>query len=308
MANFPPPTPQNSGSPQPASDNPAFTNESAFHGSPQPALTHSMQGEHRKKPLGILAVIGAALLKFKTIIFTVLLKFKFLLVLLKTGGSMLVTIWFYSLSMGWKFAAGFVLLIFVHEMGHVIAAWWKKLPVSAPMFIPFFGAFITLKGNPQDALMEAQIAYAGPLFGALGATACLGLYYLTGHPLYLAVASFTLLINLFNMVPVAPLDGGRIVTAISPYVWLLGLVIMTVWFFYSFNFIMLLAIIFGGYRLFHDWKLIGTSAYYQVSNNARLGMGLLYITLLIYLGVGYSLTHTALIGIIRNQVQVASSF
>src|SRR5271168_3271724 len=100
-------------------------------------------------------------------------KFGFLLLKsLKTSLSMLLMIWVYSWTFGWPFAAGFVVLIFVHEMGHVIAAKWLGLPVTAPIFIPFVGAYITMKENPRDAWTEALMAYGGPLAGGIGGWVC----------------------------------------------------------------------------------------------------------------------------------------
>src|SRR5580698_6205935 len=102
-----------------------------------------------------IAAVFVALSKLKVLAF--LVKFKFLLGGLKTILSMGFMIWIYSTMWGWKFAAGFVFLIFVHEMGHVFAAKWLGLPVSAPLFIPFLGAAILLKENPRDAWTEAWV-------------------------------------------------------------------------------------------------------------------------------------------------------
>ena len=97
---------------------------------------------------------------------------KFLPILLKTGGTMLLTIWVYATIWGWKFALGFVLLIFVHECGHLVAAKEFGLKVGAPVFIPFMGAFIALKEAPRDAWIEAVVGIGGPVLGTLGAFAC----------------------------------------------------------------------------------------------------------------------------------------
>jgi Zn-dependent protease len=240
----------------------------------------------RKGLYGWLFALGAFLLKFK-FLFTFLKFGK----ILTTMSSMLLSIGAYALIWGWKFATGFVLLIFVHEMGHVYAAWRKNLPVSAPMFIPFLGAFITLKENPQDALTEAEIGYGGPLFGALGSSAVWAVGLWMHEPLLLAVASFSLMVNLFNMMPVGMLDGGRIVAAIDPRLWLLGLVGMTAWFFYTHSPIMLLVIVLGAVRLFSNWKTMRTDEYFKVPLRSRVVMSVLYIGLAIYLAWGHSVTH-----------------
>jgi Zn-dependent protease len=266
-------------------------NETPAGGAPT-ANKHSREGL-----IGVLTAVGLFLLKFKAIILAGLFKLKYVLVVFKFGkilssmATMLLSIGVYATVWGWKFATGFVLLTFVHEMGHVLVAWKKKLPVSAPMFIPFMGAFITLKQHPQDALTEAHIGYGGPALGAIGDTLAVGCYFLTGNPVFLAVASFSMMVILFNLMPVSPLDGGRIVTAISPHLWLLGLIGMTIGFFYTHSPIMLLVIIFGGVRLWSQWKTLHTDAYYSVPPRTRFTMALLYIGLVMYLGVAHYYTH-----------------
>ena len=107
---------------------------------------------------------------------------------LLTGGTMLVSVSAYALLYGWRYAAGFVLLIFVHEMGHFLAARQRGLAVGAPTFIPFVGAWIQLKDLPHDAETEAWVGLAGPLVGTLGALACYYGYRASGEPLLLALA------------------------------------------------------------------------------------------------------------------------
>jgi Zn-dependent protease len=257
-----------------------------------PTQKHSREGL-----VGVLIAAGVFLFKFKALILAALFKLKYVLVVLKFGkmfstmATMLLSIGVYATVWGWRFATGFVLLTFVHEMGHVLVAWKKKLPVSAPMFIPFMGAFITLKQHPQDALTEAHIGYGGPALGAVGDTLAVGCYFLTGNPVFLAVASFSMMVNLFNLMPVSPLDGGRIVTAISPRLWLLGLIGMTIGFFYTHSPIMLLVIIFGGIRLWSQWKTLHTDEYFAVAPRTRFTMALLYIGLVLYLGIGHYYAH-----------------
>jgi Zn-dependent protease len=157
-------------------------------------------------------------------------KLKFLLPLLKFGKvgatvwSMLLTAWAYALIYPWTFAVGLVLMIFIHETGHLLAAKQRGLPVSAPMFIPFMGALIAMKKHPQDAETEAYIAFGGPLLGTLGAVAAFALGAVTHLPLFYSIAWVGFFLNLLNMLPIHPLDGGRIVIAISRWLWLVGLV------------------------------------------------------------------------------------
>jgi Zn-dependent protease len=173
-----------------------------------------------KKALGPIGVIGVVILKF-------LAKIKFVLpILLKTGGSMLITIGVYAMVWGWKFAVGFVLLLMLHECGHLIVAKKFGLKVSAPMFIPFVGAFILLKEAPRNAWMEACVGIGGPMFGSLAALLghAAGIHF--GAPLLIALAWSGYFLNLFNLAPVGMLDGGRIVTALSPWLWLPGFVLL----------------------------------------------------------------------------------
>lgn len=159
-----------------------------------------------------------------------LVKGKSLLALLKFGKlggamiSMVVSIGAYALIYPWGFAIGVVLLLFVHEMGHVIAAKQKGLPVSAPLFIPFLGALITLKKHPLDAKTEAYVAFGGPVLGTIGAVVVFVAAYFMNSPLLYSLAYIGCFLNLINLLPIHPLDGGRIATAVTRWLWLVGLV------------------------------------------------------------------------------------
>ncbi|MHA0857168.1 site-2 protease family protein [Paenibacillus sp. CMAA1364] len=159
-----------------------------------------------------------------------LLKGKSLLALLKFGKfggaifSMVISIGAYALIYPWGFAIGIVLLLFIHEMGHVIAAKQKGLPVSAPLFIPFLGAMIAMKKHPQDASTEAYIALGGPILGSLGALGVFAGAYYWDSPLLYSLAYVGFFLNLINLLPIHPLDGGRIATAVSRWLWVVGLI------------------------------------------------------------------------------------
>ncbi|HRI08909.1 MAG TPA: site-2 protease family protein [Nannocystaceae bacterium] len=141
---------------------------------------------------------------------------------LLTSGTMLLSVITYSFVFGWGYAVGFVVLIFIHEMGHYIAARQRGLEVGAPTFIPFVGAWIEMKSLPHDAETEAYVGLGGPLAGTLGAFACYFLARAQGSDLLLALAYAGFMLNLFNMLPISPLDGGRIVAVISPKIWYTG--------------------------------------------------------------------------------------
>jgi Zn-dependent protease len=142
--------------------------------------------------------------------------------LLMTGGTMLISMAVYALSFGWPYAVGFVLLILVHELGHFIAARQSGLNVGAPVFIPFVGAWISLKEVRLAPATEAHVAIAGPMLGSVAAFVCY-LLGVSGHGrIYMALAQAGFMLNLFNLIPVAPLDGGRLAGVISPRLWLIG--------------------------------------------------------------------------------------
>jgi Zn-dependent protease len=171
----------------------------------------------------VLTVLLIAAKFFSKIKFLIVPLLKFLPVLAKTGGTMVLTIWVYAMFWGWKFAAGFVLLIFIHELGHVWAARWMKLPVTAPVFIPFIGAHILMKQMPPNARVEAIVGIGGPIAGTLAALIPHAIYFQTEDAFWLALAYSGYFLNLFNLIPLTPLDGGRIVAALSPWLWIPGL-------------------------------------------------------------------------------------
>jgi len=194
----------------------------------QPAEPTEADRKSRNSKRGLAALVALALLvlsKLKTIAAVVLPALKFLKLgkILTTTGSMFVSVWLYSLAFGWSFAAGFVLLIFVHEMGHVFVAWRQGLPISAPIFIPFMGALIIAKAEDKSAWNAAVMGIGGPIAGSIGALACWWIYANTQNELFLGLAYVGFMINLFNLMPLFPLDGGWITGAVSPYLWLVGI-------------------------------------------------------------------------------------
>ena len=173
-----------------------------------------------KGPLGAIGVAIAWMGKILLPVLKVLKGAKFLV----TGITMFGSMWFYSLRFGWWFAVVFVIGILIHELGHVAASAYLGVPVSAPIVLPGFGALIVQKKWAQSAWGEALIGIGGPIGGTFAGMLMWGIFLATGNGLFLGAAFFTFAINLFNMVPVFPLDGGRIVGAVSPYIWILGIV------------------------------------------------------------------------------------
>src|SRR6266545_1219827 len=159
------------------------------------------------------AAIGALLVKVGAELKGLLLLLPKLKIL-TTSGSMLVSVAAYSLIWGWRFALGFVLLIFVHEMGHVIQLRREGVKASAPMFIPFLGAAIWAKSMGRDAAAEARVGLAGPVLGSVAALIPLAIWLATGSDFWRALAYIGFFLNLLNLLPVVPLDGGRAMAAL----------------------------------------------------------------------------------------------
>jgi Zn-dependent protease len=252
-----------------------------------------------KKALGPVGVVFVLIAKFfAKLKFFILPALKFLPILLKSGGTMLISIWAYALFFGWRFAVGFVLLMFVHECGHLIVAKKFGLPVSAPVFIPFMGAFILLKDQPRNAWMEACVGIGGPILGSLGALACNLLGEIFNMPLLIALASTGYLLNLFNLMPVGFLDGGRIVTALSRWLWLPGFA-MLLWFGWKFpNFIVWLIVIASLPRIYSLFRKRTEEErrYYEVTRTQRWTMSILYFGLIATLALGMYTAHNQLGG------------
>jgi Zn-dependent protease len=242
-------------------------------------------------PLGVaLLVAGKFLAKLKFLVLPVV---KFFPVMLKSGATMFLSVWVYAMFWGWRYAVGFVVLLLVHELGHLVAARQVGLPVGAPMFIPFMGAVIALKEAPKDAWIEARVALGGPLLGTIGALACVGLYMVTGSELYRALAYTGFFLNLFNLAPIGVLDGGRIVSAVSPWLWSVGLVVILALLFTHFNLILLLILIISLPRLYLLFrkKTPEEERYFEVTRSQRFVVALLYFGLAAFLVVAMQASH-----------------
>src|SRR6058998_3659248 len=159
-----------------------------------------------------LGTLGVVLMKFKFLLIFIVTKAKLLLFGLtkaSTFFSMLLSAGVYWTVWGWKFALGVVLSIYVHEMGHVQALQRYGIKATAPMFIPGVGAVVRLKQYPASPREDARVGLAGPLWGLGAAAAAYAAYIGTGGGIWAAIAHFGAWVNLFNLVPVWQLDGGR---------------------------------------------------------------------------------------------------
>ena len=251
---------------------------------------------NRGREGGIVSAIGAGLVLF--------FKYGFLLLKVAKLGptliSMVVALFFYTLFFGWEFAIGIVLLILVHESGHVIVSRQQGIPMSLPVFLGPFGAFTRMHQQPRDARQEAIIAIGGPVFGAAAAFACFlwALAIPAGHFHYLllALAYFGFFMNLFNLIPMSPLDGGRVANAISKWMNVVGIAIMAVvafWLSNPFAIIILILGIFTTWQRFRNARRGLEPA--SVPPSTRFAVGIAWMTMLAVCLVGMSLAHSAIV-------------
>ncbi len=242
-----------------------------------------------------IAPLGAALI-------ALLAKLKAILLLLPqikiltTAGTMAVSIAAYTTIWGFWFAMGFVILLLVHEMGHVIQLRREGIRASAPMFIPFLGAVVAAKSLGENAVAEARVGLAGPVLGTVGSAACLVIWQITGHDYWRALGYTGFFINLFNLLPVVPLDGGRAMAAMSPWMWFLGFAGIVVLAFAFPNPIILIIALFAAYETYRRWQHrrqgdVATQSYYRVSPRNRLLVGAVYLGLVALLVIGMDATH-----------------
>jgi len=248
----------------------------------------------RRPQTGLVGGLAAAVAAF----------FKYGIVLLKVGKifptliSMVVALFFYTLFFGPKFAIGVVLLILIHELGHVIVSKWQGLPMSLPVFLGPFGAFTRMHAPPKDARQEAIIAIGGPVFGTAAAFVAFAWALLTPfgnfHFLLLALAYFGFFINLFNLIPMSPLDGGRVATAISKWMNVVGVAIMAVvalWLNNPFAILILILGIITTVQRFRNAQRGLEPA--SVPPATRFAIGSAWVAMLAICVIGMSLAHTA---------------
>ncbi len=245
--------------------------------------------KRRVVPIG--AAIIALLSKFKALLL-LLPKIK----LLASAGSMLVSIAAYTTFWGVWFAVGFVVLLLVHEMGHVIALRREGIRASLPMFIPFLGAVISARSLGENATAEARVGLAGPILGSIGAGLCLVIWQITGEDYWRALAFTGLFLNLFNLLPVVPLDGGRAMAAMAPWMWGVGLAAMVVLALVFPNPVIFIIVVFAGFETYRRWKLRRTrsleqAAYYRVKPRDRWLIATVYLGLVALLVIGMDATH-----------------
>jgi Zn-dependent protease len=262
-----------------------------FAPAPAPNRPDRERSRFRRRLGSTLAALVALVAKFKTVLL-LLPKLK----LFTTAGTMLVSIAAYSFVFGWTFAIGFVVLLLVHEMGHVIQLRREGIKASPPMFIPFLGAVISARSLGDNALAEARVGLAGPILGSIGAALCIVIWHATGNDIWRALAFTGFFLNLFNLLPVIPLDGGRAMAAMAPWMWFLGLAALIPLAVVFPNPIILIIILFAGLETVKRWRQRrngGPSqrAYYKVRPLHRAVVAAVYLALIALLVVGMHATN-----------------
>jgi Zn-dependent protease len=262
----------------------------AYEPAPAPAPPPPRTGLRRLATPIFVALL--VLLKWGKALLLLLPKAK----VLTTSASMLVSVGAYALIWGWRFAVGFVALLFVHEMGHYIQLRREGVRPSGMVFIPFLGAAVGARSLGGSALAEARVGLAGPVLGSLAAAALLPIAAATDDEFWRALAFTGLFLNLFNLLPVVPLDGGRAMAAMAPWMWFVGFGAIVVLVLLWPNPILILIALLGGYETYRRWKQRkageeGNAEYYRVKPWHRLLVGAVYVGLIVALAIGMDLTH-----------------
>jgi Zn-dependent protease len=170
----------------------------------------------------------------------------------------------------------------------------EGIKATAPLFIPFMGAFVGMKQLPNDAAAEARVGLAGPVLGSLGCLVPLALWHATGDEFWQALAFTGFFLNLFNLLPVLPLDGGRAMAALSPWMWFVGFGLLIAATFTFPSPIMILILLFGGMETLRRWRGRHTpqsQAYHRVTKAQRVAVALVYLGLAVGLAYGMHATH-----------------
>jgi Zn-dependent protease len=246
------------------------------YGSPQ------QQGRRQQRGvLGWLAALGIFIFGYA--------KYAFLLIkgvpALLTLSTLFISFGAYALLAGPAFAAALVVMILVHEMGHVVEIQRQGLKATAPVFIPFLGAAIFQRAHPQNALRQAQIGIAGPIAGTIGATVAYVLYGYTGWSVFALAATLGFFLNLFNLIPVGMLDGGWILAPVSKWFQVFGLVLMAAAVFvFGLSPIIIIIVLFSLPTIFARFRMADSAYFTSVPAAGRWGMGAAWLALVIYLG------------------------
>jgi len=228
---------------------------------------------------GLLAVIEAS--KFLTVIPAPVWSI----------ASMLISIAVYSSRMGWGLAVGFIMLLMIHECGHLLAARYYRTRVSLPLFLPFIGAVIDMKQPMRNAWEEAVFGIAGPVLGTLGACLCWITAGITGSFYFAELALLGFFLNLFNLIPLGFLDGGHVAVVLTRWLWIPGYLIMAAFAWYVHTPVVVIALVVMlpmALSVFRK-KSPKENLYDRVRLGKRFAMGAIYLALVSFLACSMSL-------------------
>jgi Zn-dependent protease len=210
------------------------------------------------------------------------------------AGSMIVSLGAYAFQMGFPFALGFVIILVVHEVGHAVTIRARGLRTGAMVFIPFIGGAVTLRHQPRSAYVDAQIGLGGPIAGTAASVGSLLIWRSTDEPLFLALAFGGFIINLFNLTPVGPLDGGRIAGAITKWMWVFGAAIMAVALVVWRNPLLLPILLLGIWQVWVSVVEERRRRFYDVTLIQRAKIAVTYFALVFFLAWQAVLSHREL--------------
>jgi Zn-dependent protease len=254
---------------------------------------------HRRSPVkilsGLILLIGVISLKAKGLFFLLFEKVRVLLVnpfegfgamqYAVAGGSFVVTIAAYTTQAPLAVVVGFVVITLIHEIGHAVAIRAKGLRAGFMVFIPFVGGAVTLKDQPRTAYDDAIIGLAGPFAGTLASLVSLQIYKWTSDPLWLLIAFLGFALNLFNLLPIGMLDGGRISAAVTKWMWVFGGAAVVYKVVDQPNPLIIIIAVLAGFQVYASIVREKTDArFYEVTPPQRAAIAVLYFALVIFLG------------------------
>lgn len=244
---------------------------------------------------GLVLALGVAVLKLKGLLLVTIDNLRALFVnpfegfgaaqYAVAGGSMLLTVAAYATKFRLGLVIGFVVITLIHEVGHAVIIRAKGLRAGFMVFIPFVGGAVTLKDQPRSAYDDAQIGLAGPIAGTFASLVSLQIHKWTANPLYLLIASVGFLLNLLNLLPLGPLDGGRISAAITKWMWLFGGGIVIYKTFRQPNPLMIVILLLAAFQVYASIvREKDDRSFYDVTIGQRAAVAVGYFALVVFLG------------------------
>lgn len=244
---------------------------------------------------GLILLLGVAALKAKGLFLLLFEKIRVLFVnpfegfgtvqYAVAGGSFVVTIAAYATQFPLAIVIGFVVITLIHEIGHAVAIRVKGLRAGFMVFIPFIGGAVTLKDQPTSVYDDAVIGLAGPFAGTMASLLCLQFYKWTGDPLWLLIAFLGFALNLFNLLPIGMLDGGRISAAVTKWMWVFGGGAVVYKVVDQPNPLIIIIAVLAAFQVYASIVREKTDArFYEITPLQRTAIAVMYFALVIFLG------------------------